>query len=76
MVKQPDEIAGCHTKAYIGIPGDTQILLNLLIFYPGIRRSDLSADLPYLCMSVIAAVRQAKLPLPVGLRLHRSDHFP
>ena len=76
MVKKPDIISVRHGKAHIGVSGDSQVLLKLFIDDPAVLLPVLPAYPSYIRMLVITSVRQAELPVFVGLSPHRIDHLP
>ena len=76
MIKKTNKITGCHRKTYIGIPGDSQVLLDLLIFDPAVFLYILLTDPAHICMLVITSICQTQFPVLVGLCHYRIDHFP
>ena len=76
MVKKSNEITRCHGKAYIGISGNSQILLNLFIDDSLVLFLIIQTNLTHILVFIITAVCQTKFPVFIGLCLHGLDHLP
>ena len=70
MIQQGDIIAGSHLQTFVGVAGDSLIMLQHLIFDTGIAFRVSSADLSHVSVLAVAAVRQAQLPVLIGLGLY------
>ena len=76
LIQQTDELTGRHCQAGVGITGNTFVFLQLFIDNSSIGSGRiLFTDFPHIAMGIIRTVRQAKLPVLVGLVHHRIQHF-
>ena len=76
MVEGGYELARRHLQAPVGVLRDPAVFFQLPVDDPAVLRRVFPADLSHVSVGVVRAVRQAQLPVLIGLRLHGFDHFP
>ena len=74
MVEQSDIISRCHSKARIGVTGNSFVSLKFLISYPFIVGCVFCTDFSDICMLLIGSVRKTQFPVFVSLGTHGIDH--
>ena len=68
LIQKAHILPRSHLQAGIGVAGNTSVFLQLLIDNPALRlRLILPADLLYIGVGFVGAVRKTKLPVPIGL---------
>ena len=75
VVKQSNIVASCHINTSVGVLGNAKIFFQLFVYDARILFGISQNCLFYLCVIGGAAICQAKLPIGVGLRNNRIDHF-
>ena len=74
VVEKADIVSRHHLQAGVGIAGDAEVLLQLLIADTIVPAHIFFANTLNICMLCIAAVRHAQFPVHIGLGQHGLDH--
>ena len=76
VVKRRHEFSRRHFQTSVGVLRDSAVFFKLFVYNPAVLCRVFPADLSHVGMGIVRTVRQAQLPVLIGLCLHGLDHFP